>query len=602
MFTYREIDILLLLMKNKYIKLEDLSIRLDVSTRTIIRDIYNINLLGKKFDYNLESTDKGYTLNFNIEDSEKKLRTHLVSSKLKNINKKIFLLILSNSNMKIYDLAEILFESESGINNKLSILKKAVLKYDIELKYTSTNGFKIVAEEIDLRRYLLENYMIIKDNIFYGTLFNLIDESVIEKLKNIVKQELINSNLIITDGDFSNLISLIVVSIFRNGKINKFEYIKDKEVFINIFNSIEKKLNIKLGQNEIRYIIKNSIFSNVINQDDLNNGIKKIIENSLKRLKETSLNEYVFDTKFYDSIFSHLRLLIKRNLDKKNNIINPLLTELKKKYIIEISDAYIIKEEIYKEFHINISEDEIGYLAIYLGASKKNNERKNSAIIICNYGIGTSKVVEMKIKEKYKSINVIGNYPLSYLDLAIAQKPDFIISTVEILQNTKGIPIVDASKILYDEEVLNFNIVEDNTLENILYENLFFEINVNTKEEFFYVSRNLILKNFDVNEKVLDIVYEHESIVSTEIGNLVAIPHAIAKGDFKSFIGIFKLNKQILWNTEKVQFVFYILLNEKEKKYIKSLGNLYEYILQPNNISKMKNLYNLKDFIKEIRK
>ncbi|TFF64073.1 HTH domain-containing protein, partial [Helcococcus ovis] len=39
MFTYREIDILLLLMKNKYIKLEDLSIRLDVSTRTIIRDI-----------------------------------------------------------------------------------------------------------------------------------------------------------------------------------------------------------------------------------------------------------------------------------------------------------------------------------------------------------------------------------------------------------------------------------------------------------------------------------------------------------------------------------------------------------------------------------
>lgn len=48
MFTYREIDILLLLMKNKYIKLEDLSIRLDVSTRTIIRDIYNINLLGGK--------------------------------------------------------------------------------------------------------------------------------------------------------------------------------------------------------------------------------------------------------------------------------------------------------------------------------------------------------------------------------------------------------------------------------------------------------------------------------------------------------------------------------------------------------------------------
>lgn len=142
--------------------------------------------------------------------------------------------------MKIHDLAEILFESESGINNKLSILKKAVLKYNIQLKYTSIDGFKIIAEEIDLRRCLLENYMIIKDNIFYGTLFNLIDESVIEKLKNIVKQELINSNLIITDGDFSNLISLIVVSIFRNGKINKFEYIKDKEVFINIFNSIEK--------------------------------------------------------------------------------------------------------------------------------------------------------------------------------------------------------------------------------------------------------------------------------------------------------------------------------------------------------------------------
>lgn len=595
MISDREFQILRLLISNKKMRAEDISTRLDVSSRTIMRDIADLGFQLKGKGISIKSSNEGYEIEFEMEDKEDLLYNLLKTYDSLEIYKKIFILILENEKLKTLDLSEILFESETSIINKIRQLNKMLEVYDLEI--ISNKGFSVKGEEDSIRKYLLENYMIISENVFYSSLLTSVSDIDIDKLKNIVKNEMIISNKIITDRDFADLISLFIVCLYRNGKkLDKVDIYHNPIVF-RIVNKINTVFGANLDFSEASYIVKNSIFAKVDNRK-LSLSIKNVIKKSINRINEESINKYFFNKEFYDSFSKHLELLVKRNL-KNTCIKNPLLTELKKKYLIEFSDANIIREELEKEFDINVTEDEIGYLAIHLGASEKRKTDTKKVIIICNYGIGTSQVVKLKIENDYKNLDVIGLYPVSYLDMAIAQKPDYIISTVGINQSTNKIPVVDASKILYSEERLIFE-KKDNLLNEILSENLFFDIEVQDKDYFFERAIGLINEKTKIRREILESVQSHEDQVSTEIGNLVAIPHGIEKGDFHSFVAIFRLKYQIFWNKMKVKFIFFILINEKEKFYIDSLKGLYAYILEGKNISKMANAKDFKDFTKEL--
>lgn len=595
MITEREFQILRLLISNKRMRAEDLSTRLDVSSRTIMRDMSNLVFQLKDKGISIKSSNEGYEIAFASAVEERILYNLLKTHDSLEIYKKIFILILENEKLKTLDLSEILFESETSIINKIRQLNKMLEVYELEI--ISNKGFSIKGREENIRNYLLENFMIISDNVFYSSLLTSVADIDIDKLKTIIKNEMIISNQIITDRDFADLISLFIVCIYRNeNKLDKGD-IYHNPIVLRIVNKVNTVFGVSLDFSEASYIVKNSIFDKVDNKK-LSISIQNVIKNSIERINNESINKYFFNPEFYDSFSKHLELLVKRNL-KNTYIKNPLLTELKKKYLIEFSDANIIREELEKEFDINVTEDEIGYLAIHLGASEKRKTDTKKVIIICNYGIGTSQVVRLKIENDYKNLDVIGLYPVSYLDMAIAQKPDYIISTVKINQPTDKIPVVDASKILYSEERLIFE-KKDNLLNKLLSENLFFDIEVRDKDDFFERAINLISEKINIQREILESVQSHEDYVSTEIGNLVAIPHGIEKGDFNSFVTIFRLNSQIFWNKMKVKFIFFILINEKEKFYIDSLKDLYAYILEGKNISKMSNAKDFEEFTKEI--
>lgn len=597
MITNRELEILKLLVSNRIIKSDDLSTRLDVSSRTILRDIATISYYFKDKGIKIESSNEGYEIVFENKESRLYLIEFLRNYDALEIYKKIFIEILENENIKIYELSEILFESETSILNRIKQLNNMLSDYNLEI--ISNRGFSIKGDEVNIRRFIIDNYMIIDNNIFYGTQLKNIFEEEVKEIKKIIKEELLLINKILTDGDFSNLISLIIVSIYRNGKYT-FESIESRnDTIAKIISKVNKKLDKNLGKCEIEYISKNSIFGNYFQDKSFYISVENVITNSIDRIKNESINDYTFDKNFYNSFKKHIELLIKRSLNN-NSIKNPLLKDLKREYLVEFSDANIIKQEIEKEFNISITEDEIGYLSIHLGATKQKSNINNKVIIICNYGIGTSQVVKLKIQNQYKNLDVIGLYPVSYLEMAIAQNPDYIVSTVKINQDTNGIPIVDASKILYSDERLIFNDKESGYLKNILFENLFFDLQVDNKKQFFEKASELIKSKINIDDEILKSVIMHEDKVSTEIGNLVAIPHAIAKGIFNSFVAIFRLDSQILWKEEKVKFIFLIVINEKDKKYIESLNKLYEYILDASNISKMNNAKDFNEFVKEI--
>ena len=293
--------------------------------------------------------------------------------------------------------------------------------------------------------------------------------------------------------------------------------------------------------------------------------------------------------------------MIKRKL-KNTSVENPLLEDIKQSYMVEYNDAYIIADNIKEEFKIEIDDDELGFLAIHLGASKNKSLEGKKAVLICNYGLGTSQVVKMKIEKELNGIEVLGVYPTAYLDVAMTQNPDIVISTVKLEDYKYDVPLIEADQFLINSKSVNVDLMKKTGLEVLFNEKLFFKLDIKSKEEFFDEAFKLVRKNYKVDVDTLNSIMKREKLSSTDIGNLVAIPHTISKGNFKSFVAIFKLKNQILWNNEQVKFIFMIVINENEKSLIDSLRVLYEYILNSDSILEMNKANDFNKFINLILK
>jgi len=99
---------------------------------------------------------------------------------------------------------------------------------------------------------------------------------------------------------------------------------------------------------------------------------------------------------------------------------------------------------------------------------------------------------------------------------------------------------------------------------------------------------------FIINENVRERIFKREEIASTEIGELVAIPHDMSEDISESFIAVAVLKKGITWSKEQVQLVLLIGMAVKDKYEWKNcLEHLYKNII---DIEVVENIIKCNDF------
>ena len=96
--------------------------------------------------------------------------------------------------------------------------------------------------------------------------------------------------------------------------------------------------------------------------------------------------------------------------------------------------------------------------------------------------------------------------------------------------------------------------------------------------------------------------YKRENMSSTEIGNQIAIPHAIDIDPDVSKVCVLINKKAVSWEDEKVRLV--ILMSIQKEMYLdfgEILENLYMTLSDEEKVSKVLNIKTYKDFIKLLR-
>ncbi|MFX3634751.1 MAG: BglG family transcription antiterminator [Candidatus Pristimantibacillus sp.] len=138
------------------------------------------------------------------------------------------------------------------------------------------------------------------------------------------------------------------------------------------------------------------------------------------------------DRSLLDGLVRHLGPVLVR-LREGEAIRNPLLSQIKK----DFDYLFTIVKESVKEIlrDVRVPDEEIGYLVMHFGAAVERWRlfpRDVRALLVCTSGIGSSKLLAIRIQKEIPQIELVGHYSWYEAARMPQDRYDLIISTVDL--------------------------------------------------------------------------------------------------------------------------------------------------------------------------
>ncbi|CEN89180.1 BglG family transcription antiterminator [Paraclostridium sordellii] len=534
------------------------------STKTIQVEVKNINStlekvkidsirgMGYKLVGDIKSVDK-LENNTNYNDMDR------ISYILKQI-----LTLYKNKTLKLENLADDMYVSLSTIKNDLKEVKDILKDYNLKIISKHKLGISLDGDIEDLKRCILESNIKYKDLSLEGFFTDYVKLNIgnirLEILNNLQEE-----NIILTDYEFNNIFNYILISLSIEENKDYKSYTKD--YITNYQNKFIKE-------------------NNKENKEKILNSIEKFTKN-LKLATSIDLSN---DRVFKEYLYRHIKsFCIKKDFGVNNQSI--VANEIKLKYPFAFELATIAKTTLEKDLDLEIDENETANIAIHIGGALQRsheniNEKSLKAIIVCASGVGTSMLIKAKLEAKFdKKIEILKVIPSYLIDYVKVLDVDFIIATVPV--NIKDIPVINVSPFLDDKEIkiiekfldtgkIYYNI----NLSEIFNKELFFtDLDFDNKFDVINYMSNILLQKDYIDEEMKNSYIDREKIATTEIGNMVAIPHGAKGKVFKNAVAIGILKNPIPWEVGQVRLVVMLCLQKESiLNYEDLFSNIYKRI------------------------
>lgn len=437
MLTIRRKQMLVdLAISSGYLSISFFMEKYRISRRTVYYDIEGINKwlednfsvriqYAKVAGYFLENEFKAqFNKNWNETDEEISMKYDLTQRKFR-----IFLkLFFSRKNVTLSDIQKLNNISKTTAIGDLKQLKSKdgveimvgssghYLNYDCEHRHRKY-FFGIVQEYAAMYDYNLEKIMKYLSNFVEDG--HILAENISKNL-TILTNAKKNYGIIYTD-EIRYLFSILAATInFRNQKGNYVKLIKDNFFLDNqlTFRKLSKELlNTNLVA-ELRYF-ETFLISGQLNGfptkelETIKNSelftISTQIVNNFEKLSGSYIDE---KGKFISDLYSHIRGTYYRLIYSIPNK-NPIIAQIKEKYpdIYSFTKNAVSSLEDYSG--ISLTEDEIGYIAIYFGGNIKKTmplRKRKKVVLVCASGIGTGNLMIMQLKNEFPDLEILGPY------------------------------------------------------------------------------------------------------------------------------------------------------------------------------------------------
>ncbi len=612
--------------KKGWITGKELSTMLSVSDRTIRNDM---ELLRKEWKGLIESSVR-YGYRIDQEALEKSARERGDAPQKEGIPQTsgerckyiIEKLLFSTRKLNIFDLQYDIYVSEFTIKNDMKKVSEMLEKYeDVELVRTDSHIYLKGSEECKRAVY--------KDLLANETRGNFININKIDELfpnfdlirvKNILEEILGKYSYRVREETFPMLMIHVGVSIQRMMNYNYVETnrcrkeIRDTpeyKIAMEFFSRVTTSLRFDLNENEV------VLFANLLIGrqrstffDNREEYLVQAEELMLKIISTVRLRydiDFSGDVIFKDGIVLHLQNLLER-IRYRAVVSNVCLAEIKKTYPLVFEMSVFIGHVIEEYTGSSISEDEIGFLAIHLGAAyDRLNIRYFYHVVLIQPNSSTlTGACSDKLLERFGERIVIDAI-LKYYEASVIESlhPDLIIATIP-LTHKLDIPMISISmfvntndeykifRALSELDDRHYKTEFDNFIKCLIMDDYYFyNLECDTWEEAVSYMCDRLYEGGRVEESFRASTFAREKMAYTSFSYGYAIPHALNYSAIRSTMGIAILKKPVQWGDYQVRLVLLLAVRDDERELLKIffdwLGNLSDNTLLLSGIMRAKN-------------
>lgn len=467
----REKNILELLLDQKSgVTINYLSEKLDVSTRTVYRELSSLESTLAQYQIKLDKSAEGYHLRGNQVFIDE-LKSELTDSTDDLTTKKrqrllIIRLLLEEAEVKMESLAHELNVSTGTIQLDLQSIEEMFEAYDIEIVRKKSVGIRAISPEPSLRlivsglvasevneynffrlfdgAYQLDDERYLKTN---NPFLKIIDPVALELAFKAVKQYDRYQFEEVTDTQFQSLVLFLAFTIMR---IKQGRFIEEEEL-LHRSKERSKDKSLKFSEEllqtlsvEYEYDVftKQEIAFLAVQIEGLNVPLRnefseeydlelsyKVRELIWQVSKETSV-DFNQDQTLFKDLLAHLAAAINRNKAPMPESSNPLLEKIYQEFTELSHTVQDSVESLFPESHFH--SNEILYIVIHFASAYERNPKSQSlkVLIICSSGIGTAKILENRLRKNIPEITEVDISRISQLYQMDYKKYDLILSTI----------------------------------------------------------------------------------------------------------------------------------------------------------------------------
>ncbi len=569
------------LKSNEYATGKQLALLCQVSERSIHNYVSEINSNEKI----ILSSSKGYYLN-------REVPLEFDENPITQAERIFFIVqkLLRNGNsVNSLSLTEELFISEATLSKDLQILKKELNQYDLNLK-RKTGYLYLIGDEKDKRDFIRE--MIVRNqggDSFQALNYDFIDgdNNISATIREIVLEGLKQANLFINDYSLSNIVlhlSITVNRLLNNNTLmsttfNDFKNFPDElKAADYICTKLAQIYGISFPENEVEQIAFLLITktSNIDFYSLQQKDIATIIGTSYYRMAEDII-EKVYENFYLD--ISDEEFLLKFSLHLKNAMFragnnyserNVIFENIKFTYPLVYDVAVFCAMEFKKMTGLNLSEDEISFLAIHIGSvieQKNKLSRKVKCILIYPKYYDYHRNVLVKLNNHFgEDMEIVST--ISMADNIPNIEYDLIISSVKLDLPDKEVVLISQFPTDSDYERIRNRInkikeekkgTSSSGMATFFSRDLF-EIDRCFADEYAaidYITDKVIALGL-APQAFKEAVKERERSASTSFDNLTAIPHTIEVSANKTFGYVIINKKPMKWGRYDINIIILI--------------------------------------------
>jgi mtlR transcriptional regulator len=476
-----------LLATDGYVPAERIASALDVSARTITREMHGLEMALMPYGITLlRRTGAGFMLTGDKADLTR-LRTQIskvdVRGELTPDQRRSILvtrLLMADEPLKLFALARILDVTDSTVSHDLDRLQPFLAEQGITLVRRPGLGVYVEGAERDIRSALVriihdcmdekELLALVADDGVEGAasaadraLLGLVDGAQIRTIDDIVAEETHGRD--IPDTARVGLVVHLALAVRRMqqhdaivmdaGTLGELRRTEEFAVARMIAVQLGKVFSLSVPEAEIGYITmhllgaRGTALPAGAGRVD-NFRLVQIAQSIMRLASEKSGAPLLRSRTLLSGLVNHLAPALHR-LKLHMDIRNPLLAQMEAEHPELMELARYSTRMMEEEVGTPLPADEIAYIAIHIGAAltEAGGDRPVVRVLVaCPTGLGTSRLLASRIRRAYERIRVVGE--LSSLALTaqeiMRRGADFVVSTVPLPQ--LPVPVVIASVFL----------------------------------------------------------------------------------------------------------------------------------------------------------